>query len=167
MPTRPTPRRAPLDQDPHLRERLERAEQRHQAQGIGSEDAPYDLFEDFEEHDDAAEDRGFLATGAGSTATHASRQAAGAPRWAKITLYSSMVLGLIAVGLLIATASVQLLVSSGLTVGGANLLADTPEAAALRRELLWGPLTLPLIVLALSFLGLCVAGLSIFRARRR
>lgn len=162
MPRRPTPRIAPLDTNPDLR----RAAEDHPDDGHGAERSPvtegegedYDLFGEFDESEQRDGEYG--------DRTWASQQAAGAPRWAKWLLYGSMALGLLAAGLLIATVIIQTLVSGSLAVGGANLFGDSPQSAELRRELLWGPLTLPLVVLCVAFVGLCVGGLTIFRYRR-
>ena len=161
MPRRPTPRIAPLDTNPDLR----RAAEDHPDDGHGTERSPvtegegedYDLFGEFDESDQ---------DGQYGEHSWASQQAADAPRWAKWLLYGSMALGLLAAGLLIATVVIQSLVSGSLTVGGANLLGDSPESAELRRELLWGPVSLPLVVLGVAFVGLCIRGLTIFRYRR-
>lgn len=162
MPRRPTPRIAPLDQHPsvqqqshHLPDDGSLTEPASGAQAEGHQD--YDLIGEFDEPD---------ASGQVGEQTWASQQAAGAPRWAKWLLYSCMALGLLAAGLLIATFVVQSLVSGSLAVGGANLLADNPESAELRRELLWKPLALPLVALAVAFVGIVVGGLTIFRHRR-
>lgn len=162
MPRRPTPRIAPLDTNPDLR----RAAEDHPDDGHGAERSPvtegegedYDLFGEFDESEQRDGEYG--------DQTWASQQAAGAPRWAKWLLYGSMALGLLAAGLLIATVIIQTLVSGSLAVGGANLFGDSPQSAELRRELLWGPLTLPLVVLGVAFVGLCAGGLTIFRYRR-
>lgn len=163
MPRRPTPRNAPQDtnlsvqraaqdlpDDGSLTARSDVTE----GEGQGQD---YDLFGEFDESDQ---------DGQFGEQSWASQQAADAPRWAKWLLYGSMALGLLAAGLLIATVVIQSLVSGSLAVGGANLLGDSPESAELRRELLWGPLTLPLVVLGVAFVGLCIGGLTIFRYRR-
>lgn len=161
MPRRPTPRIAPLDTNPSLQrateERPDDGPVTERSRVTGGEGQDYDLFGDFDESDQE---------GQYGEQSWASQQAADAPRWAKWLLYGSMALGLLAAGLLIATVVIQSLVSGSLAVGGANLLGDSPESAELRRELLWGPVSLPLVVLGGAFVGLCIGGLTIFRYRR-
>ncbi|MFB2572103.1 hypothetical protein [Micrococcus sp. IITD107] len=161
MPRRPTPRIAPLDTNPSFQpasqDRPDDGSLTERSGRTAGEGQDYDLFGEFDESDQ---------DGQYGEQTWASQQAAGAPRWAKWLLYGSMALGLLAAGLLIATVVIQSLVSGSLAVGGADFFADTPQSAELRRELLWGPVTLPLVALGVAFVGLCVGGLTIFRYRR-
>ncbi len=98
--------------------------------------------------------------------SRASRQAQSAPTWCKVLLYASMAVGVIAALLLIVTVVAQVFVAGTFTLGGGDILSDSENAQAVRRDVVWVPLTGPLVALGVSFLGLCVAAFGIFRARR-
>lgn len=90
-----------------------------------------------------------------------------APLWCKVLLYASMGVGVVAALLLIITVVAQVFVAGTFTLGGGDLLSDSETAQAVRRDVVWVPLTGPLVALGVAFVGLCVASLGIFRARRR
>ena len=90
-----------------------------------------------------------------------------APMWCKVLLYASMGVGVIAALLLIITVVAQVFVAGTFTLGGGDLLSDSETAQAVRRDVVWVPLTGPLVALGVAFVGLCVASFGIFRARRR
>jgi hypothetical protein len=96
----------------------------------------------------------------------ASAQAASAPLWCKILLYASMAVGVVAALLLIITVIAQVFVAGTFTLGGGDMLSNSETADAVRRDVVWVPLTGPLIALGVAFAGLCVAAVGIFRARR-
>lgn len=89
------------------------------------------------------------------------------PLWCRILLYASMAVGVVAALLLIITVVAQVFVAGTFTLGGGDLLSDSETAQAVRRDVVWVPLTGPLVVLGAAFVGLCVASFGIFRARRR
>jgi hypothetical protein len=90
-----------------------------------------------------------------------------APLWCKVLLYASMGVGVVAALLLIITVIAQVFVAGTFTLGGGDLLSDSETAQAVRRDVVWVPLTGPLVALGVAFVGLCVAAFGIFRARRR
>lgn len=123
-----------------------------------------------EEHDAGASDSSPVASGAdrrdvGRT-SRASQQAATAPLWCKVLLYASMGVGVVAALLLIVTVIAQVFVAGTFTLGGGDMLSDSEAAGSIRRDVVWVPLTGPLIALGAAFAGLCVAAVGIFRARR-
>lgn len=89
------------------------------------------------------------------------------PLWCRILLYASMTVGVVAALLLIITVVAQVFVAGTFTLGGGDLLSDSETAQAVRRDVVWVPLTGPLVALGAAFVGLCVASFGIFRARRR
>jgi hypothetical protein len=95
-----------------------------------------------------------------------SRAAQSAPTWCKVLLYTSMAVGVIAALLLIITVIAQVFVAGTFTLGGGDMLSDSETAHAVRRDVVWVPLTGPLVALGAAFVGLCVAAFGIFRARR-
>jgi hypothetical protein len=97
----------------------------------------------------------------------ASGQAQSAPTWCKVLLYASMAVGVIAALLLIITVVAQVFVAGTFTLGGGDLLSDSETARAVRRDVVWVPLSGPLVALGVAFVGLCVAAFGIFRAKRR
>jgi hypothetical protein len=90
-----------------------------------------------------------------------------APMWCKVLLYASMAVGVVAALLLIITVVAQVFVAGTFTLGGGDMLSDSETAQAVRRDVVWVPLTGPLVALGAAFVGLCVAAFGIFRARRR
>lgn len=120
--------------------------------------------------DDGPRHPGDLASGAGRAdvgrGSRASQQAATAPLWCKVLLYASMAVGVVAALLLIITVIAQVFVAGTYTLGGGDLLSDSETAGAVRRDVVWVPLTGPLIALGAAFAGLCVAAVGIFRARQ-
>jgi hypothetical protein len=126
----------------------------------------FDLIGRFEDGRD--EDRGEDGDADGARETAA--EDAGtrpAPTWCKVLLYASMGVGVVAALLLIITVVAQVFVAGTFTLGGGDMLSDSETAQAVRRDVVWVPLTGPLVALGLAFVGLCVASLGIFRARRR
>ncbi|QCU77602.1 hypothetical protein E7744_04735 [Citricoccus sp. SGAir0253] len=107
------------------------------------------------------------AAGVVGRGSHAARQAQSAPLWCKVLLYASMAVGVLAALLLIITVVAQVFVAGTFTLGGGDLLSDSETARAVRRDVVWVPLTGPLVALGASFVGLCVAAFGIFRARRQ
>lgn len=89
-----------------------------------------------------------------------------APLWARVLLYASMAVGVVAALLLILTVLAQIFVAGAFTLGGGDLFSDSESATAVRRDVVWVPLTGPLVALGVAFIGLCVAGFAVFRARR-
>jgi hypothetical protein len=89
-----------------------------------------------------------------------------APLWCKVLLYASMAVGVVAALLLIITVVAQVFVAGTFTLGGGDLLSDSETAQAVRHDVVWVPLTGPLVALGMAFIGLCVAAFGIFRARR-
>ncbi|MDI3329658.1 MAG: hypothetical protein QJR09_02840 [Micrococcus sp.] len=106
------------------------------------------------------------AAGIVGRGSHASRQAQSAPMWCKVLLYASMAVGVVAALLLIVTVVAQVFVAGTFTLGGGDMLSDSETARAVRRDVVWVPLTGPLVALGVAFVGLCVAAFGIFRARR-
>lgn len=98
--------------------------------------------------------------------SRASQQAASAPLWCKVLLYASMGVGVVAALLLIITVIAQVFVAGTFTLGGGDMFSDSEAAGSIRRDVVWVPLTGPLIALGAAFAGLCVAAVGIFRARR-
>jgi hypothetical protein len=97
----------------------------------------------------------------------ASGQAQSAPTWCKVLLYASMAVGVIAALLLIITVVAQVFVAGTFTLGGGDMLSESETAQAVRRDVVWVPLSGPLVALGVAFVGLCVAAFGIFRAKRR
>jgi hypothetical protein len=147
----------------------------------GAEEPGFDFFGRFEEEAPTTGDRpdaGPEGTAPRSVAVHsagrpdvgrgsrASAQAASAPLWCKILLYASMAVGVVAALLLILTVIAQVFVAGTFTLGGGDMLSNSETAGAIRRDVVWVPLTGPLVALGAAFAGLCVAAVGIFRARR-
>lgn len=106
------------------------------------------------------------ATGVVGHGSPASRQAESMPTWSKVLLYVSMAVGVVAALLLIVIVVAQVFVAGTFTLGGGDMFSDSAAARAVRRDVVWVPLTGPLVALGLAFAGLCAAALGIFRARR-
>ena len=121
----------------------------------------FDLIGRFE---DEGGSQGSATGGAVSAAEEAGTQRA--PMWCKVLLYASMAVGVVAALLLIITVVAQVFVAGTFTLGGGDLLSDSETAQAVRRDVVWVPLTGPLVALGMAFIGLCVAAFGIFRARR-
>ncbi|MGW9551992.1 hypothetical protein ACWG8W_13155 [Citricoccus zhacaiensis] len=172
MPDRPAPR-------PLLPESTRHRDHLDPEQGWDGEPG-FDFFGRFEdeqsdpgssdEYDAGAADSLPVTSGAprrdvGRT-SRASQQAASAPLWCKVLLYASMAVGVVAALLLIITVIAQVFVAGTFTLGGGDMLSDSEAADSIRRDVVWVPLTGPLIALGAAFAGLCVAAVGIFRARR-
>lgn len=173
MPDRPAPRPSLQDSTRHYRDHLD------PDQG-GDGEPDFDFFGRFEdeqpepgttgEHDAGTSDSALVASGAPrrdvGRNSRASLQAASAPVWCKVLLYVSMGVGVVAALLLIITVIAQVFVAGTFTLGGGDMLSDSEAADSIRRDVIWVPLTGPLIALGAAFAGLCVAAVGIFRARR-
>ncbi|NUL46152.1 hypothetical protein F7P69_13250 [Cellulosimicrobium funkei] len=173
MPDRPTPR-------PPLPESMRRHRDQLDPDQGGDGESSFDFFRRFEneqhdpgitdEQDAGAEDSSPVTSDAPrrdvGRNSRASQQAASAPLWCKVLLYTSMSVGVVAALLLIITVIAQVFVAGTFTLGGGDMLSDSEAADSIRQDLVWVPLTGPLIVLGAAFVGLCVAALGIFRARR-
>ncbi|GAA1672142.1 hypothetical protein GCM10010977_17390 [Citricoccus zhacaiensis] len=170
MPDRPAPR-SPLPASTRHRGHLD-------PDRGGDGETGFDFFGRFEDDqpdpgtdfDAGAADASPLTSGAprrdvGRT-SRASQQAASAPLWCKGLLYVSMGVGVVAALLLIITVIAQVFVAGTFTLGGGDMLSDSEAADSIRRDVVWVPLTGPLIALGAAFAGLCVAAVGIFRARR-
>lgn len=142
------------------------------------EDERSDTEDHQNQHDDGAHQPAHVTSGGGQAEgrvgdrtdvgrdSHASQQAASAPLWCKVLLYVSMAMGVVAALLLIITVIAQVVVAGTFTLGGGDMLSDSETADAVRRDVVWVPLTGPLIALGAAFAGLCVAAVGIFRARK-
>ncbi|WP_313818523.1 hypothetical protein [Citricoccus sp.] len=172
MPDRPAPR-PPLESTRRHRDHLD------PDQGWDGEPG-FDFFGRFEdeqpepgtaaEHEAGDSDSSPVAPGAArrdvGRTSRASQQAASAPLWCKVLLYVSMGIGVVAALLLIITVIAQVFVAGSFTLGGGDMFSDSEAANSIRRDVVWVPLTGPLIALGAAFAGLCVAAVGIFRARR-
>jgi hypothetical protein len=112
-----------------------------------------------EDHDSARGDR--------HRGLRTSGRAPSAPTWCQVLLYASMAVGVIAALLLIITVVAQVFVAGTFTLGGGDMLSESETAQAVRRDVVWVPLSGPLVALGVAFAGLCVAAFGIFRAKRR
>ncbi|MFC7400861.1 hypothetical protein [Citricoccus sp. GCM10030269] len=133
--------------------------------GAGENEVEHDFAEDGAPETAGA--RGARGTrGDVGRGSRASEQAATAPLWCKILLYASMAVGVVAALVLIITVIAQIFVAGTFTLGGGDMLSDSEAAGAVRRDVVWVPLSGPLIALGVAFVGLCVAALGIFWARK-
>jgi hypothetical protein len=124
----------------------------------------FDLIGRFEDDASGGRDRG-VDQGGESADEDAGTQPA--PLWCKVLLYASMAVGVIAALLLIITVVAQVFVAGTFTLGGGDMLSESETAQAVRRDVVWVPLSGPLVALGVAFAGLCVAAFGIFRAKRR